>query len=40
MMKKKQTTIGQGTLKAMSAEVQPQRHKHTSNIAFVGVGES
>jgi hypothetical protein len=40
MMKKKQTTTGQGTPKPMSAEVQPPQHQHTSNIAFVGVGES
>ena len=39
MINGKQTTKVQGTLKAKSAEVQPPRHRHTSNIVFVGIGK-
>jgi hypothetical protein len=39
LIKKKQTTSGQTAHDAKPAEAQPQ-HKHTSNIAFLGVGKS
>ena len=39
-MKKKQTTNGQGTLKAKSAEVATPQYEYTSNITIPGVGQS
>ena len=39
-MKKKQTTNGQGTLKAKSAEVATVQYEYTSNITIPGVGQS
>ena len=40
MTKKKQTTNGQGTLKAKSAEVATPQYEYTSNITIPGVGQS
>ena len=40
MMKKKQTTNGQGILKAKSAEVATVQYEYTSNITIPGVGQS
>jgi hypothetical protein len=40
MIKKKQTTTGQGTLKAKSAEVATPQYEYTSNITIPGVGQS
>lgn len=36
----KQSTKGHGALKTKPAVAQPPQHKHTSNIAFLGVGKS